>query len=317
MKNATIISLMLFLALSCTNKNTKTYVEVAKSEDFKEVENTGDSVIELSSIINIEEWSHDNNGIVCRSYNSDKVLYHFDPTNFTTLDSAYEMGQGPDDLIVPRLMTSTDSKPILIDLATGKMIFTNEKTMDFANDKIIRKSLNSPIVIDFPIAGFNELHGDGRTFSIMNLTTGELIDSISFVPNQDKPNVDFKVSALPNRAVIASQFSDEVRILNFNDDYKVSNVTVLRGSGNNTNRPYYIDVVCTPNAFYLISLKEMEFTSSAIPEGAARIEVYDYNGAPLKLIYPEFIPRKILPDPDNKRILALSATDDDIHIITL
>lgn len=317
MKNATIISLMAFLALSCTNKNTKTYVEVTKSDDFKEVVNTSDSVIELSSIINIEEWSHDKIGIVCRSSNSDRVLYHLDTTKFTTLDSAYEMGQGPDDFIVPRLMTSTDSKPILIDLATGKMIFTNEKTMDFANDKIAQKSLNSPIVIDFPVAGFNELHGDGRTFSIMNLSTGEFIDSISFAPNHDKPNVDFKASALQNRAVIANQFLDEVRILDFNDEHKISNVTVLRGSDNNTNRPYYIDVVCTPNAFYLISLKEMDFSSSAIPEGAARIEVYDYDGTPLKLIYPEFIPRKIIPTPDNQRIIALSATDDNIHIINL
>ena len=45
------------------------------------------------------------------------------------------------------------------------------------------------------------------------------------------------------------------------------------------------------------------------------IEIYDYQGNPLTKISINFLAYRILIDENRNRLLLLSATDDDVHII--
>ncbi len=64
-------------------------------------------------------------------------------------------------------------------------------------------------------------------------------------------------------------------------------------------------------------MKNVRFDGNNDPEGNSQIEVYDYDMNPIKAINLTFLPRKILLDAHRNRLLLLSATDDDIHIINL
>lgn len=315
MKNFYFILITALLAACGNGKTDQKYECKSLNEHFRHETEMNDSSVTLSSIINIEDWVVNDSVLLCRSDDADNIFYSFDLNTFETIDSFGTIGQGPDEYIIPRIVKSNHGRIILADIARNKFM------ADYGRSSfpLSEHCYNSPFDIRYPIIGFTELRGKDRVLYVSNIETAEVVDSI-VVTMADGLSIgtpsDYKAASNGEYLVMVRQFCDEIKIIRLNECGKFDRVTCYMGAGNCSKiKPYYVDVACGKDRFYVISMKNVTFNGNGDPEDKCRILVYDYEAEPLVAIDLTFFPRKILSDEKNERLLILSATDDDIHIL--
>ncbi len=313
---------MLCVVTSCGDSSREIgNVVVMEKPEFPEAVSPSDNVIELNSIMNIAEWGIDNDKIICRSEQSDNIFYYLDPETLCTIDSAYTKGEGPDEFIIPRLLKSSRKRAISADLAKGEFKgISLRDSYDTYSANSLNGFINSPVDIRYPLIGYTKLDGNARKWMIYDLEKKESVDSVVY--DQDDaasiPSLDFSAASNGENSVIACHMMDELSILRHDEYGKIKSQTILKGNGAvSPMQPYYVDVACGSNAFYVLSMSHMKFADNINPEGFSCIEVYDYDGNAKSLLKLNFFPAKILLDEDRERMMILSATDDSIHVIGL
>ncbi len=223
-------------------------------------------------------------------------------------------------------MKSANKKTIVADSQTR--IFTEfkggEKSEIVCPDKWAL--FNQLCDVNYPIISSYELGRDneGREvlkWGIMDVTTGEKIDSINFnAHDESDPDVRLFLKTATNGQyiVFVNIPKDEFQIAKVSSDGKVTERTVYKGSDAlSPESPYYVDVVCGKEYFYLLSEKNAKFSRQDGLSGNSDIEIYDYAGNPVAQLKLDIISISMLLDEDRGRLLLTSPLDEDIHIVQL
>lgn len=311
------ISIAIYIS-SCGNKNVDSRIKYQSISNHSQTSfEAADSSVRLSSIINIEDWVANDSVLLCRSNNTSNIFYRFNLKTLNITDSFGTMGHGPDEYIMPRIVKSDNKNIILADIASNKFIAGDQQSSFLSNDHC----LNSPLDIKYPIIGFTELKRNEHILYVCNIESGDIIDSISFTnTGRHSPDIplNYKAASNGNFLVVAQQFYDELTIIQLNNNFKFKHIICHQGSDIKSQiKPYYVDIVCDSDRFYVLSMKDVVFNENKDPDGTCTIEVFDYNATIISTINLKIFPRKILLDSTNDRLLILSATDDDIHILDL
>lgn len=292
---------------------------VDKSNGFPVIAQVVDSVVTLTSVVNIESWYIDSCGILCFSDATENPFYRIDRDRLCVTDSFGTKGQGPGEFIFPCVVKSPTGKTLLLDGADGELtwIFSEGSKVITNPDKMVL--YNSPVEIDYPLIATNQSTPDCESVDIINMETGEKIDSIAF-SYADQPSKDVSLDLCfdsdGKHIVIGKIFSDELVIATL-DGGKISSVKTLKGDGAPGKRKhFYTRILCGKDRFYAWTNKDVEFLGRGEWNGNPSLEVYDYSGKPLAIMNMTYLPKTILLEEEQNRILAI-VPDDEIHIISL
>lgn len=319
--NLSMIVLVITLYFSsCKNDNNKPYETLSKDIAFLNEIAGSDSVAELGSVIDVERWSIDGNDLLCYGLNADTVLYRFDGKTFEIKDTFGVRGQGPKELLMPTIVVSSQGDPMVFD--NGTKTLYSIKGVDFVKKREIQEeNINLPFVIGENHIGFVKLQGDNRVLLIKDIRSGTTTDSVCLTRDgiEDENIVnEVHCSAYNNHFVIGREFMDQIVVGEIDGNGTIKDIKRYEGKGHlSPTQPYYVDVDCGENNFYLLSMGKMDFSDMDNPKGAPEIQIYDYNGKPQMKYVLDFFPRKMLVDEKRNRLLILSAEDDNVHILKL
>ena len=311
--------------ISCGESKSKGNSVCEKNADFPKVVSVPDSAIELDAIIHIDEWNVGDSALVCLSENSDKLFYRFDLDNFQKIDSFGVEGQGPGEFLSPNLMKSANKRTIVADSQKRNFIEFKGNEQSEINCPDLWMLFNQLCDVNYPIVCSYELGRDSEMnevlkWTTMDVTTGETIDSIYFNRYEaGYPDIRLflRTSTNGKHIVFITIPKDEFQIAEVSNDGKVIKRNVYKGSVEMSNeRPYYVDVVCGKDYFYLLSAKNAVFTKDGV-SGNTDIEIYDYDGNPVALLQLDVISISMVLDEDRGRLLLTSPLDEDIHLVQL
>lgn len=309
-------------AASCgSGHGTDKDVQV-KNTDFEVVMEVEDSVVELPGTLHIKEWRMVGGKLLCFASGNDQSFHVFDGDNFEKTDSFGVIGNGPGEFVMPSLVRGKSLEEVIYDPAQLAIFKLDRDLKPIALETSgLWGTYNFPVSVSNGIIGFTDKRKKDKVWLIKNISTGETMDSLFFLQKDMKNSkvpVDFKVASNANRFVVARQFADECVIGNINDDSKIESFRYYEGVGKqHIERPYYVDVDCGDKEFYLLSMKNVDFSDRNSPKGICEVEVYNYDGNPLRLIKLDFMPRKMLLDEKRNRLLFMSAMDDNVHIVSM
>ena len=74
---------------------------------------------------------------------------------------------------------------------------------------------------------------------------------------------------------------------------------------------YYTDVLCKKNV-YLLSQRDVKISDMS---GTSSIEVYDYDGNPIKKIVLDIIASNMLYDEVQRKVILRTPMDNDLHVL--
>ena len=115
-------------------------------------------------------------------------------------------------------------------------------------------------------------------------------------------------------AVFAYLYQDGFMIASLSDGRHVIPELAVKGDGEERMKDggYYTDVVCGKKCFYLLSQGDVETSGLS---GTSSIEVYDYEGNPMKKINLDIIASHMVYDKINKRVIFSPSMDNDLHVL--
>lgn len=316
---AIVLMMVMFLG-SCKKDKSIQLESLPKTVEFPHEVTDPGSIVELGSVINIERWSLEGDNLLCLSSDTDSVFYRFNGNTFQNEGSFGVRGQGPGEFLIPTIVESTSGNPLIFDNST-KTIYTLNGKETIKKIVIPEENINLPYLIGEKNIGFIGLRGDSRVLLIKDLTSGETVDSIEFnrdgIEDENIVN-EIHYSAYKNHFVVGREFMDRIVVGEIDNNGLIKDIKRYEGKGHlSPTQPYYVDVDCGENNFYLLSMGKMDFSDMDNPKGAPEIQIYDYNGKPQMKFVLDFFPRKMLVDEKRKRLLLLSAEDDNLHILKL
>ena len=323
MKNILVAAAIAAIMLSgCSGQSSKEgIVTVEKDCSFEKIMSAKDSVVENPVAMDIEAWTINDLGLVCQSSKSDTLFHVFDPVSLSKVSAFGVAGSGPDEYGHACLLRADGSSAYIVDEVKNKMTIVSgdgsQNEIPLVGELV---AYNLGAVIKEPYMGFMEYKGNSQDWFIKDFRSGVVADSIS-IPRENEKNrdipMDYRVATNGKNVVIAFQFVDECRIVKVGDDGKIESQIDMAGDGTlSPQQPYYVDVDCGDDRFFLLSMKNVKFGETA-PEGAAEVEIYSYDGKPLGLVKLDFIPMRMKYDQSNNRLIMLSTSDEDFHLIPL
>lgn len=314
--NRTIIFMIIaFLIWGCTNKKSDTSESLQRnlSSEFPTVQIVKDSVIEVNQPMDIEKMAMTDEGMIVMSLGTPNIFYIFDPESLQLTDSIGRMGNGEGEYLFPNLVSSHSGAAMVID--NGKQLITRIQGSKAKTRKInLVYLVNSPVSAGSSLIAYEELKRDNREIKIMDVDREVYTDSMTLALDPKLPK-DIKIDANGKHLAVAHMFGNRLDILTLTKEGSIAKKLSLIGERfTSSEHASLVDVACGNENVYLLSMKDVEYNGKA-REGAAAIEVYNYEGDPVRKMILDFFPRRILLDEKRGRIVAQSKQDDNFHII--
>ncbi len=170
--------------------------------------------------------------------------------------------------------------------------------MDCSQEKMFIKHCNIATLFSFVMLLFSFKHFE---ISFIFIGFGSTLYNFSY-------DVAF------GHAVFAYLYQDGFMIASLSDGRHVLPELAVKGDGKERMKDggYYTDVVCGKKYFYLLSQGDVETSGLS---GTSSIEVYDYEGNPMKKINLDIIASHMVYDKINKRVIFSPSMDNDLHVL--
>lgn len=309
------ISLLLMVGvLSCNQAPIHEEIN-HKDNAFAVSEQGKDSHIEFP--YQTESWQIIGDDIVAKSSDSDSLYIMISCSELRSKGVFGKLGHGPNEFISPQLFSGKDNEPMIIDNG-------NKKIYNYANSEISqigtlqsKDAVNDIKTLSYPIVAYSTITPNEQCFKIIDITTGKQADSIAFVDNSNKGKsslYEFAWNRHENKIVIAHMYSDKFIVCETDDRGKLIKKKSFQTDGKFSNEKMYFSDVACGDYIYLLSQKEVDLNNFT---GHSDIEIYDYDGKPIKKISLNYISDKMLLDNSNHRLLLTSVSDEYLHSISL
>lgn len=318
-----IMYLSLIMALLACNDNKKAshLEEKHNSRDFGTIVSMETYAVEVDKLMEIKEWVLTDTTLICKNGGGDPFYYVFSTTNFHVIGEFGSKGNGESEWISPHLMPITDTTYIVIDnfrwgvynvkQVDGSYVIQRERDMG------VQIPLNSQKYLSRLTFGNISYSPREVVWKIMDIETLACLDSIIFFDESKGDNsmlYDFAYDSAFGHAVFAYRHLDGFMVTSLSDGRQVIPEWIIKGDGKErmNGNSYYTDVVCGKKYFYLLSLgerKSVDFSENSF------IEIYDYEGNPVKKINLDIQTNKMVYDKINKKVIFQSSIDNDFHVL--
>ena len=316
MKHSVII-LSLILLLSCHRTSEQVERQMLDSQ-FQSCIVANDSVKALPVEVKVRQWALAGDTLYILSTERSNFLNEIKLEDMSLVGSFGNIGQGPGEYIYPRLISSGFGGMFLGDAHLGIIRPINDSLKHeiiIPGDQQVQ--MNDAYLLNDTSLAYVALSPICTRLLVRDLTTGEDRDSLQLpvipFPDSEMSTTDFQVGSNGEYFVVAYKGVERFDIIRQADNLRPGSTVVFQGDASPDNRKFFFfDLACGKDFFALLSMKNKDVSQA---ESYPDIEIYDYQGNPLTKISINFLAYRILIDENRNRLLLLSATDDDVHII--
>ena len=315
MKHSVII-LCLIMLLSC-GREPEHIEQQPISGQFPICAARNDSAKALPVEVKVKEWALSGDTLYLLSTERNNFINEISLDDMSLISSYGTIGQGPGEYIFPRLISSERGGMFLGDAALGVL----QALSDSLKDDIIclnqQIPMNNAYLLNDTSLVYVLYSPNGTRLIVRDLATDEALDSMPLpvIPfaNSEMSTPAFHVGTNGKYIVVAYQGADRFDIIGQSESRRLGSTIVFQGDAPLGNQNFFfIDLACGENYFALLSMKNKDVTHE---ESYPGIEIYDYQGNPIAKISIDFLAYRILIDDKHNRLLLLSATDDNVHMI--
>ena len=316
MKHSVII-LSLILLLSCHRTSEQVERQLLDSQ-FQSYIVANDSAKALPVEVKVRQWALAGDTLYVLSTERSHFLNEINLEDMSLVSSFGNIGQGPGEYIYPRLISSEFGGMFLGDAHLGIIRPINDSLKhEFIIPGDQQVQMNDAYLLNDTSLAYVALSPICTRLLVRDLTTGEDRDSLQLpvipFPDSEMSTTDFQVGSNGEYFVVAYKGVERFDIIRQADNLRPGSTVVFQGDASPGNRKFFFfDLACGKDFFALLSMKNKDVSQA---ESYPDIEIYDYQGNPLTKISINFLAYRILIDENRNRLLLLSATDDDVHII--
>jgi len=318
-----IIYLLSMMSLMACNESKKTlqWEEKYNSHQFDTVVSMETYPVVVEELMNIEEWNIVDTTLICKNSGDNPFYYVFNTTDFCVTGKFGRKGNGENEWLSPHLIPITDTTYTVIDnmrwgiynVAKVDSSYIIQKKKDMG----VQIPLNSIKPVSSSAFGYISYSSREVSWRIADMEDLSCTDSIVFFDENVGDNsmlYDFSYDVSFGHAVFAYYHLDGFVIASMLDANRMKPIWALKGDGAERMKDdvYYTDVLCGEKNLYLLSQREVKMSDYS---GTSSLEIYDYEGNPVKKVILNIIASNMVYDKINKRVVFRSFMDNDLHVL--
>lgn len=301
------------MCIACSPAGTKQFTQSAKSSDFSAVTETEVDTFEIPLIARVTQILSADSTLKIQTEGTSMWVYSLNPENHSVADSLIPKGEGPGEYM------NVAITPIN---GTDELLVVDNRMMKWYRvaGNVVKESGNTghfivsnPQDVGYPLMGYVDFRSDGLRLRIKDLHTGEDTDSL-LIPNRNVQgesvvdNFVWDYDAATGRFVLA--FTDQNKLLTGRiTGGKLEDIKVLAGESM-PNKIYYTDVKIDGDKLLALTQEDVNLDTY---EGQSWIEVYDFEGNPIRKIKLPVLAQTMAIDQNRSTVFLVSATDDNLY----
>ena len=275
----------------------------------------------VDEFMNIKEWCIVDTMLICKNGGGEPFYYVFNTNDFRITGKFGRKGNGENEWISPHLIPITDTAYTVIDNFRWGIYDVTKVDSSYVIQKKknmgVQIPLNSPKFVSYSTFGNISYSPREVVWEITDIENLSCSDSIVFFDESKGGNstlYNFSYDVAFGHAVFAYLYQDGFMIASLSDGRHVIPKLAVKGDGEERMKDggYYTDVVCGKKCFYILSQGDVETSGLS---GTSSIEVYDYEGNPMKKINLDIIASHMVYDEINKRVIFSPLMDNDLHVL--
>ncbi len=308
--------------VSCNNdKTAPRWEEKHNTREFGAVISMETYPVVVDEFMNIKEWCIVDTMLICKNGGGEPFYYVFNTNDFRITGKFGRKGNGENEWISPHLIPITDTAYTVIDNFRWGIYDVTKVDSSYVIQKKknmgVQIPLNSPKFVSYLTFGNISYSPREVVWEITDIENLSCSDSIVFFDESKGGNstlYNFSYDVAFGHAVFAYLYQDGFMIASLSDGRHVIPKLAVKGDGEERMKDggYYTDVVCGKKCFYVLSQGDVETSGLS---GASFIEVYDYEGNPMKKINLDIIASHMVYDEINKRVIFSPSMDNDLHVL--
>lgn len=320
-KNIIYLSLIMLLFACNGDKNALQWKEKHNSHEFGTIVSMETRSIEVNELMEIKEWAITDTTLICKNGGGNPFYYVFSTNNFRIVGKFGRKGNGENEWISPHLIPLTDTTYTVIDNfrwgVYSVMKIDSLYTIQREKNMGMQVPLNSLKFLSCSTVGNISYSPREVVWRVTDMENLACLDSIVFFDESKGRNsmlYDFVYDAAFGHAVFAYRYLDGFMVTSLSNGRNVVPKFAMKGDGKErvNGNSYYTDVVCGEKYFYLLSQEERGIVESS---GNSFIEIYDYEGSPVKRINLDIKTFRMLYDKINKKVIFQPSMDNDFHVL--
>ena len=262
-----------------------------------------------------EEWMLTERQLVCRTENSEALYAVFDRKTLLPAGTFGRRGNGHLEWTMPHAVDNGAESLIVMDNASRKLYAVKDNALNEVGVSCLQDVVNDVKAIAYPVIGYVASTPEAQKLVVANLQDGTHIDSV-FVEAREGQSamLDFSWTCSSHRLAMGFQYANRFILCQTDAEGHIKAKDIYDGGGKSQqDKIYFTDVACD-DYIYLLSQKQVNVNTG---EGHSEIEVYTFEGRPVKKMVLDFIAFKMLLDKDGQRLLMSSPADEDIRIVKI
>lgn len=308
--------------VSCNNdKTAPRWEEKHNTREFGAVISMETYPVVVDEFMNIKEWCIVDTMLICKNGGGEPFYYVFNTNDFRITGKFGRKGNGENEWISPHLIPITDTAYTVIDNFRWGIYDVTKVDSSYVIQKKknmgVQIPLNSPKFVSYSTFGNISYSPREVVWEITDIENLSCSDSIVFFDESKGGNstlYNFSYDVAFGHAVFAYLYQDGFMIASLSDGRHVIPKLAVKSDGEERMKDggYYTDVVCGKKCFYILSQGDVETSGLS---GTSSIEVYDYEGNPMKKINLDIIASHMVYDEINKRVIFSPSMDNDLHVL--
>lgn len=314
MKHPILVVLAIILCLSsCKRREDVSTKDI--SESFPVDISLAETQYEMPIDMAIKQWAINADTLYVITEARDSVVVVMDSYDFSIMNSFGQIGNGPDEYVMPVLLPSDKDGMFLADASKGVMYGLNPDGVSLVNSNIATMPFNDARLLSLPYMIGLEYSPMGTRLIIRNILNGSILSNMDFSASDFPSGVstkDIVVNGYGNYEIVAYIGKDQFEILEMEGE-RFNTIRVFKGNATvGEDKFFYIDSYCGVDYFALLSVKN---TNPTAPKSS--ILFYQYDGTPIASIALDFWAYRLLIDEVNNYAIMLSPDDNDFHVVSL
>lgn len=313
MRLLNIIVICLTICIACSPSGHKQYIQYEKSSDFSEVVEIAVDTLEIPLIARVSQILSADSIIKIQTEGTPMWVYTLNLENLSVTDSIFPKGAGPGEYMNVAISPINDTNELLIVDNRQMKWYRIAKNVVMESGNTGHFIVSDIHDVGFPIVGYVDFRSDGLRLKIRDLHIGVDTDSLvipninlhgesivdNFVWNYDKATGRFALAFTDQNKLLIGRITSG----------KLDDIKVLVGNSM-SNHIYYTDVKIDEDKLWALTQNDVNLDTY---DGHSSIEIYDFDGNPIKKIKLPVIAQTTAIDQIKSIVFLVSATDDNLY----
>lgn len=314
MKHSILVILTIILCLSSCKRHKGVSTEDI-SESFPVDISLAETQYEMPIDMAIKQWAINADTLYVITGARDSVVVVMDSSDFSIINSFGQIGNGPDEYVMPVLLPSDKDGMFLADASKGALYRLKSDGVSLVDSNIATMPLNDARILSLPYMTGLEYSPMGTRLVLRNILNGNILSNIDFNVSDFPSGVSTKdiiANGCGSYEIVAYMGKDQFEILETGGE-RFNTIRVFKGKATvGDDKFFYVDSYCGVDYFALLSVKGQDSTASQ-----SSILFYRYDGTPIASVALSFLAYRLLIDEVNHSAIMLSPDDNNLHVVSL